>query len=56
MGIGEMLGMRYQAWPDGIRTGERTVLAPKPIPDHVFDACVTLLTHALSPAKESDRD
>lgn len=44
MGVGEMLGMRYQAWPDPDRTSSQ-------IPDEVFEACMVLVTKAL----QSDR-
>lgn len=50
MGIGEMLGMRYQAWPEpGAGTGAARPPA-RPIPEAVFEACVTLISHLLSPA------
>lgn len=42
MGVGEMLGMRYQAWPDPDHV-------PGPIPDDVFEACMDLVTRALRP-------
>lgn len=44
MGVGEMLGMRYQAWPDPDR--ETTA-----IPDDVFEVCMDLVTNALQPRK-----
>lgn len=49
MGIGEMLGMRYQAWPAQPRRTGDAAPQPSPIPGEVFDACVTLITHLLTP-------
>lgn len=46
MGVGEMLGMRYQAWPDPDR-------ASAAIPDDVFEACMQLVTNALQPVRSS---
>lgn len=46
MGVGEMLGMRYQAWPDP----DRTTTA---IPDDVFEACMALVTNALQPGRST---
>ncbi|NLE96694.1 MAG: TetR/AcrR family transcriptional regulator [Propionibacterium sp.] len=46
MGVGEMLGMRYQAWPDPDRPTEA-------IPDDVFEACMQLVTNALQPARRN---
>ncbi|HJE50894.1 MAG TPA: TetR/AcrR family transcriptional regulator, partial [Tessaracoccus flavescens] len=46
MGIGEMVGMRYQSWPDPDRTTAQ-------IPDDVFEACMTIITNALTPRKDT---
>lgn len=46
MGVGEMLGMRYQAWPDPERTSSA-------IPDDVFEACMELVSNALHPARRT---
>ena len=45
MGIGEMVGMRYQSWPDPSRTSAE-------VSDEVFEACMTLITNALTPRKD----
>ena len=42
MGIGEMVGMRYQSWPRPDRTSAE-------LPDDVFEACMALITKALTP-------
>ncbi len=46
MGVGEMLGMRYQAWPDPNRSTAA-------IPDDVFEACMALVTSALRPDRNT---
>ena len=45
MGIGEMVGMRYQSWPHPDRTSAE-------VPDDVFEACMAIITNALTPRKD----
>ena len=46
MGIGEMLGMRYQHWPD---------CKDRRLPDEVFEHMFTLVTNALDPIHRTPR-